>query len=179
MPKKFRALIVSFSRTGETRKVADLVADSLEAEKTESINEITRRTGPLGYLRSAWEALAGISPSISPIQNDPAEFDVVVLATPVWVGKMSSPMRTYLLKMESRLPRVAFLVTEGGSGGHRVLLEMRDMIRKIPLAEIVLTEDEIKQAGHFSKIKAFCEQLSKQYEKEVHPLVVGSKKSMP
>jgi hypothetical protein len=92
---------------------------------------------------------------------------------------MASPMRTYLLKMESKLPRVAFLVTEGGSGGHRVLLQMRDLVRKMPLAELVLTEDELKQGGHLQKVKAFCERVVTQYEKEVAPLAVSVKKSMP
>lgn len=176
MEKKFQALVVSFSRTGETKKVADLVADTLGAEKREEIKEIQRRSGPLGYIRSAWEAALGVSPIINVCVNDPSQFDVVVLATPVWMGRMSSPMRTYLLKMESRLPRVAFLVTEGGSGGHRVLLQMRDLVRKIPLAELVLTEDELKHGSHLTKVKAFCEQISSQYEKEITPTAVSVKR---
>lgn len=179
MAKKFQTLVVSFSRTGETKKIADLVADSLGAEAREEISENRRRTGPLGYLKSAWEALLGVSPIINPPTREPSEFDVVVLASPVWVGSLSSPMRTYLLKMESKLPRVALLVTEGGSGGHRVLLQMRDLIRKTPLAELVLNEDEIRHGSHIHKVKAFCDHLSSQYEKETAPIALSVKKSMP
>ena len=179
MAKKLEALVVSFSRSGATKKVADLVAETLGTEKIEEITEMQHRTGPLGYLRSAWEALVGIAPNINSPSNDPSQFDVVVLASPVWVARMASPMRTYLLKMESKLPRVAFLVTEGGSGGHRVLFQMRDLVRKMPLAELVLTEDELKQGGHLQKVKAFCERVVTQYEKEVAPLAVSVKKSMP
>lgn len=170
---------MSYSRTGETKKVADLVADTLGSEKREEITENRRRTGPLGYVRSAWEALVGVSPLINPPVHDPSEFDVVVLASPVWMGSLSSPMRTYLLKMESKLPRVAFLLTEGGSGGHRVLIEMREILRKTPLAEIVLNEDEMRHGIQLQKVKAFCEQIGSRYEKEVAPLSVSLKKTMP
>ena len=179
MAKKVRALVVSFSRSGRTKKVADLVATALGADKVEEITEMQHRAGPLGYLRSAWEALVGIAPNINSPSHDPSEFDVVILATPVWMARMASPMRTYLLKMESKFPRVAFVVTEGGSGGHRVLLQMRDLIRKMPLAEMVLTEDELKQAGHLQKVKAFCDRVVTQYEKETAPLAVSIKKTMP
>jgi hypothetical protein len=56
---------------------------------------------------------------------------------------------------------------------------MRDLVRKMPLAELVLTEDELKQGGHLQKVKAFCERVVTQYEKEVAPLAVSVKKSMP
>jgi len=179
MAKKFQALVVSFSRSGGTKKVADLIADTLGAEKREEITEMQHRTGPLGYLRSAWEAFVGIAPNINSPTHDPSQFDVVVLATPVWMARISSPMRTYLLKMEAKLPRVAFIVTEGGSGGHRVLFQLRDLVKKMPLAELVLTEDELKQGGHLHKVKAFCDRISTQYEKEVAPLAVSTKKAMP
>jgi flavodoxin len=176
LAKNFRTLVVSFSRTGQTQKVAQLISDTLQADKQEQIGETSKRLSPLGYARSAWEALVGSSPLIQRPHFDPSEFDMVVLAAPVWMGRIASPMRTYLLKMELHLPRVAFVVTEGGSGGNRALLQMRDLCSKIPLVELVLTEDEIRRGSHIHKVKTFCEQLKAQYEKEVVPISMTVKK---
>lgn len=178
MAKSFRTLVVSYSRTGLTKKVADLVAEQLGAEKIEEVSESVRRIGWLGYLRSAWEASVETTPLIQSPQFDPAEFDVVVLAAPVWMSKLASPMRTYLVKMERRLPRIAFIVTEGGSGGHRVLQQMRELCHKMPLTELVITEDEIRKSP-VTRVKAFCEKLASQYEKEVRPIAVSVKKAVP
>lgn len=178
MAKHFRSLVVSYSRSGQTQKVAQLIADTLQADKQEHITETDKRQTPLGYLRSAWEALVGKSPLIRRPQQDPSEFDLVVLAAPVWMSRIATPMRTYLIKMELRLPRVAFVVTEGGSGGNRALLQMRDLCSKIPLAELVVTEDEIRRMSHMHKVKSFCEQIRTQYDKEVGPVAMTIKKGV-
>jgi len=179
MAKHIKTLVVYFSRSGQTAKVAELVAHHLNAETKEEITEIQGRRGPVGYLRSAWEGLVGSSPIISPPIVDPNDYQVVILACPVWMGRMASPMRTYLIKMENHLPKVGLLVTEGGSGGHRVLMQMRELTRKTPLAELVLTEDEIAKASHITKVKLFCDKLIQQYEKELSPVPTPIKKANP
>jgi len=179
MPTHLKTLVVCFSRTGQTAKVAEHIAHQLNADKLEEILEMQGRRGPLGYVRSAWEALVGISPPLSSTHVDPSEFQVVVLACPVWMSRIASPMRTYLIKEENKLPRVALVVTEGGSGGHRALLQMRDLLRRTPLAELVLTEDEIRKVNHLSKIKTFCDKLVQQYERDLAPVSVPLKKTNP
>lgn len=179
MPTHIKTLVVYFSRSGQTAKVADLIAHNLNADRKEEITETQGRRGPLGYLRSAWEAWVDSSPLIATSLEDPSDYQIVVVACPVWMSRMASPMRTYLLKMETRLPKVAFVVTEGGSGGHRALLQMRELTRKTPLAELVLTEDEIGKASHLSKVKLFCDKVVQQYERELAPIPASLKKVSP
>jgi len=170
LPKTLNSLVVYFSRTGCTQTLAREISKLLPGAQLEEIREVQSRKGVLGYLRSGLEALVATAPYIEPLQKDPSQFDIVVLACPVWMSRIASPMRTYLLKMESRLPRVAFLVTEGGSGGNRALLQMRDLCRKIPLAElIVLESDATKKIPHES-LKRFCDQIQERFEQEMHPI---------
>ncbi len=179
MAKHIKTLVVYFSRSGQTARVAELVAHHLNAETKEEITEVQSRRGPVGYIRSAWEAMVGSSPSITSPLVDPSDYQLVVLACPVWMSRMASPMRTYLIKMENHLPKVALVVTEGGSGGHRVLMQMRELTRKTPLAELVLSEDEIAKASHLTKIKLFCDKLVQQFEKELSPISVPMKSATP
>lgn len=171
MAKPIHALVVYFSRSGQTEKLAREIQKMLPASKIEEIREIRSRKGVLGYLQSAFEAMVGSSPVIEPLETDPSHFDVVVLACPVWMSRIASPMRTYLLKMESKLPRVAFTVTEGGSGGNRALLQMRDLCRKIPLAELVVTETDLTKKFPTDSLKLFCQNIQDRFERETHAVV--------
>lgn len=179
MAKNYKSLLVYFSRTGNTKKVAETVADILSCDDVEEITEMQTRAGSWGYLRSIWEAATGGAPVIDPPLKDPSHYDVVIVASPVWMSRLASPVRTYLLKMGDKLPRVAFVVTEGGSGGNRVLVQMRDMCRKIPLSEIIVTEDDISKGTHLKKIRSFSEKLQKQFEKEVGTVAVSPRKVVP
>lgn len=176
MITKYKTLIVYFSRSGNTKKVVDQLSDMICCDAVETVGELTNRSGVLGYARSLWESLTSSAPIIEPPQNDPSRYDVVIVASPVWISRLASPMRTYLLKMQDKLPRLAFLVTEGGSGGNRVLLQMRELSRKSPLSEAVITEDEIRKGVHIQKIKKFVERLNAEYERAVAPVAIASRK---
>ena len=166
LKNKPNTLIVYFSRTGRTEKVVDRVKETLQDCKKEPVRELIRRNGPLGYLRSLWEATVGATPIIQRPENDPSQFDLLILASPVWMSRVASPMKTYLNKMEAHFPKVAFVVTEGGSGGNRALLQMRDLCSRIPIAELVITEDEIAKGNYIHRVDTFCEQIESHSEKE-------------
>jgi hypothetical protein len=85
-------------------------------------------------------------------------------------------MRTYLTKMEAHFPKVAFVVTEGGSGGNRALLQMRDICSRIPVAELLVTEDEIAKGSYILRVNTFCEQIESKLLKEMEPPPVSLKK---
>lgn len=148
---KPRILVVHYSRTGRTRLVAEEIARALHAD-SEEIRDFVEREGAIGYLRSALEALLGVSCEIRVPVLDAARYDVVVVGTPVWNASVSTPVRTYLWLVRDRLPRVAFYVTHGGSGSARALRQLRSLAGKPPLATLVLREREIVAGTHHSKV---------------------------
>jgi menaquinone-dependent protoporphyrinogen IX oxidase len=148
---KPRILVVHYSRTGRTRLVAEELARALHAD-SEEIRDVVEREGAIGYLRSALEALSGVSCEIRVPVLDPSRYDVVVVGTPVWSASISTPVRTYLWLVRDRLPRVAFYVTHGGSGSARALRQLRSLTRKPPVATLVLREREVVAATHHAKV---------------------------
>jgi hypothetical protein len=119
------------------------------------IQEPAGRQGVLGYARSALEALLGASTEIGRLSRDPADFDVVVVGSPIWAASVSSPVRTYLWLERSRLRQVAFFVTHGGTGDARALGQMREVTQRRPAAELVVREREIGSPAAGRKIDAF------------------------
>jgi hypothetical protein len=130
-----RVLVVFYSRTGNTLRAALRLARLANAD-LEVIQDATCRHGLRGYLRSALEALTGRHPRIRDLQHDPSRYDVVIVATPVWSGSVSSPIRTYLTRFSSVLPATAFVATFRGRGARRTLAQMSALARSEPLATL-------------------------------------------
>ncbi len=148
------ALVVYFSRTGYTQRVAEQIAHAAGAD-CEPIKERSARTGFLGYWRSAHEALRKSAVEIEPGSANPRDYALVVLGTPVWAGSMSSPMRAYIARHERDFGRIALFCTQGSSGGEKVLRAMADLCGGSPVATACFNDSEIDRDLHSVKLQAF------------------------
>ena len=115
-----RAVVVYFSRTGYTRKIAEAIAARCGAD-IEGIQDVRDRSGIWGYLRSAREALGERLIDIRPPIRNPSDYNIVILGTPVWASNICSPMRAYVTTHREEFRQVAFFCTQGGSGAKKVL----------------------------------------------------------
>ena len=155
-----RVLVVHYSRTGNTRRVAGAIARALGAD-SEQIADRADRAGPLGYLRSALEAILGASTGIGPPGRDVAGYDLVVVGTPVWYASVSSPVRTWLRLVRRRLPEVAFFLTHGGMGAERVMSQMAALAGKRPAARLVVRRRDLESGADREKVEAFARSLAR------------------
>ena len=109
-----KALVVYYSRTGNTKVVADEVAEALGAD-VEELKDTKDRQGPIGYMKSARDAVRKTRAEIKKAVHDPADYDLVILGGAIWAGSICSPMQTYALDHKGKFKRVAFLCTAGSS----------------------------------------------------------------
>lgn len=154
-----KTLIVYYSRTGHTQEVAEAIAAELEADIVR-IEDIADRTGALGYLRSGLDALLGRSASIHPTEADPADYDLVIIGSPVWSGRLSAPVRTYIADNKATLKHVAFFCTEGAYGGPRVFKTMQDLCGLHPITTLEVTGANLRSGDHVGKVDAFTRHIS-------------------
>ena len=153
------ALVIYYSRSGNTAKIAQRVANALECD-IEEIIDTKKRSGILGYLRSGRDA-GGKSLTVlkEPI-NDPASFDLVVIGTPLWAGHVSTPVRTYIHQNQAKLKSVAFFCTAGGAKFSGAFEDMRELSQKEPVATLGVRAKEIKNKTYSEKIGEFIKALS-------------------
>ena len=154
-----RVLIAYFSWSGKGKQVAESLSIEWNAD-VEVITDARRRAGWLGYLRSTWEAVRGIPARIETTQFDPTNYDLVILGTPVWAGKMSSPIRSYIEQHSQRLNRVAVFVTQGGSGGEDVVKAIIHVIGRPLVSQVILTDAEINKGDLKSLLSPFVQSAS-------------------
>ncbi len=151
-------LIVYFSRTGHTRKVAEEIARQTGCD-TEEIHELRSRRGLFGYFRSGKEALREEVVEIGQTSRDPFRYDLVIVGTPVWAGNMSSPVRSYVARNQGRFRDVAFFCTQGGSGSDKVFARLGALTGKSPLATLVVLQREARSNALGGKVAGFVESL--------------------
>jgi flavodoxin len=103
-----KTLVVYYSLTSNTRQIAEAIAAALDAD-LEVIEDTFNRDTGLGRPRSAIEGLLGLRSSITPPKHDLSEYDLVVVGTPIWAARLSSPVRAYLSQQRASLERVAMI----------------------------------------------------------------------
>jgi flavodoxin len=154
-----KILVVYYSLQGNTARVARDIAARMDAE-CESIRDETHGTGFFGFLRAAIDALRGATANILPIFRDPASYTLTVIGTPVWVGRMTPAVRSYLQQNAGRFGRIAFFVTSGDTDVARLLpsLEAAAQIRAIASAGFNARELQ-DPATYEAKLDAFIKAL--------------------
>jgi len=154
-----RTAIIFYSRTGATRTVATALASALDAD----IGEIRcprYRTGPLRYLIAGYNSVKGNLPSIEGPSVDPAEYDLVVIGTPVWTSHPSLPVRAYLATKPQLPRRIALVVTHGGhSPAETAIAELTALLPAPPVGTLALQNDRIVKEDPSDHINAFARTL--------------------
>jgi len=147
-------LIVYYSLTGHTRQIAEAIASAKDAD-LECIEDTFKRDTGLGRIRSAIEGLLGLRSSISPPRHDLSKYDLVVVGTPVWAARLSSPVRTYLSQQHASSKRVAFFCTQSGIGGKWALQNMAKISGQRPVARMIISERHLNCPVAEQKIAQF------------------------
>lgn len=151
-------LIIYYSRTGYTKKVAEALAEISKAD-TEEIISKKKRDGLSGYLKSGSEAAQKKLTEIEETKKDPSEYDTVVIGTLVWVGNMASPIRTYLNNNLGKFKHVAFFSTQGSIKDQKVFNELREVLGKNPVSTLKLSTKEVAKEEFKDKINKFLEEI--------------------
>lgn len=134
-PESSKILIVYYSKTGNTRKVADLI-QSATGGKTFEIVPVNAY--PEDYHATTEQAKKEINEGFKPelknnLQNVNA-YDVVFVGSPCWWGTMAPPVATFLSSHNFEGKTIIPFMTHGGSGLGRYVEEVKKLV---PKADVV------------------------------------------
>jgi flavodoxin len=156
------SLVVYYSRTGRTKAVAQTIASDLRGDVEEVIDTCNRR-GIIGYLRAAWDAYLKRETEIEPVENDPRDYDIVVVGGPIWNWSVCAPIRTYLADLSARAKRTAFFCTMDGAGDTKVFVEMTDLCGKPPVDSSAFTKECVADGSFRAQAKGFAAKLKSHF----------------
>jgi flavodoxin len=147
-------LVVFYSYTGTCRQAAELLCAQLGWPRGE-ILETHARTGASGTLRCVVDTLLHRRPAIQYDGPDPANYDAVVLVSPVWVYGLAGPMRSFVAEYGASLKKFAILSVMGRVGGSSAAAEIERMLGRSPLLAASFTTREVEDGRCATALQAF------------------------
>jgi len=127
-------LCVYYSRTGNTEKLMQEIAQELGNCEIVKLEDGINRSGLFGWLRSGMDAMARkIPPVAKPETKLPLDqYDLVIIGTPVWAGRCSSPARSFLLQFGEELKEAAYVITRGSDVRYEEVFDQMDLYVQTP-----------------------------------------------
>ena len=151
-------LVVFFSRTGGTHIIANEIASTLKGD-IEEIEDTTGRSGPLGWLKAGADAGRRSLTKLKPIKNDPSDYNIVIVGSPVWNGTVSTPIRTYLSEYKDKIKATAFWVS-GYKTDNNAIVEMTEIFNREPIATLrLLGKEEVQAEKYQEKLNEFLSKI--------------------
>jgi flavodoxin len=138
--------------------VAQAIANKLSCD-IEEITEPKSRKGIFGFIRAGYEASRQKAATINPIKSNIADYDLVIIGTPMWAGVMSSPVRGFFVQHAKDLSNVAFFCSKASKDGAKLLAGMEQLAGKSPVATLDLKMAEVQKTGFEDKLNAFIDKL--------------------
>jgi len=155
-----KKLVVYYSKTGITKKVAENISFWLKANREEILDEKEWR-GAIGYLKAGRDAAEKKLTKISEPEWDPADFNMVIIGTPVWAWTMTPAIRTYIEKYKDVLKEkeLGFFCTMARNGDKRAFKAMEELIGRKPRAFLSLKTKEVVQSKYETAVREFVKKL--------------------
>ena len=158
-----KMLVLYYSQTGNTKAVAEEIANKLGAD----IEEITMLEPydpdfQTTIDRCMKDREQGILPEIQPVKADLANYDIVFLGFPVWFGTYAPPVITFLNNADLSGKKIVPFCTFGSGG---LESSVKDLVAAEPGAEVLpgygvraaRLEAMPKEVDNFLKANGFLE----------------------
>jgi len=155
-----KALVVYYSRTGTTKRLAEELSRKLGCDIEAIVSKVSYRYFT-GWLKAGKHAMKGITDELEPVRSDLGKYDVVIVGTPIWAGTISSPVRTFLARDGCSIRRAAFFITSGGEDRDATFKAMETAYGRPPLARLGLKTREVKKGESVAKADAFVAEIKK------------------
>lgn len=147
-------LIVCYSHTGTSRRVAELLASQFQWPRGE-VREVRSRAGAAGILRCVADSLFRRHPAIRYEGPDPRDFEMVVLIAPIWLSRLAGPMRSFVSDRAPTLKQVAVISVMGGHGAANAFSEIGQILGHPPVVSTSFTASEVDDGSYSSELEVF------------------------
>mgnify|MGYP004730794827 FL=1 len=121
-------LCIYYSRTGNTKKAMEEIAQALDAELLE-LKDGVERGGLRGWLRCGRDAMRKTTTPLLSFQTEQGlpKYRLVILGTPVWAGRCSAVMRAFLKAHGRKLPQAAYVITRSSKNKYEEVYRQMDL----------------------------------------------------
>lgn len=160
-----KTTIVYYSLSGNVRFAAEAAAKELGAQLLAlEPDKVYPEKGIRKLLAGGKSAVMGDTPPLKPYSFRPEECDRVLLATPIWAGRITPPLKSFLTEQKEALQgkRIAALFCCSGGSTSKAAEQIRELLGLPALeAELTLVNPMTKPAEEKQHaLSAFCRKLA-------------------
>jgi flavodoxin len=137
-----KILVAYYSKTGHTEKVARDIASAFGAD-FEKIIDKKKRTGIWGWIMGGRDAMKKRRADIGELQKDPANYDVVIMGSPVWSWNATPAINSYIDKTKGKIKNAVFFITSGSTEAAKIVPYLEEISGKKALAYVGFNENEL------------------------------------
>ncbi|ETI90563.1 flavodoxin family protein [Clostridium butyricum] len=113
-------LIIYFSLEGNTKFIAESIAEEIECDIMELIPSKKYSTGKIGkYFWGGKSVMFKEKPELINSQLDISNYKNIIIGTPVWCGTYAPPFNTFLSNFEIKYKNIALFACHGGGGAEK------------------------------------------------------------
>ena len=153
-----KSLVVYYSRTGNAKFVAETIASELGSD-IEEIVDLKKRAGKLGWLSGGKDSMQEKETQIAPTKMVPADYDLIVIGTPIWAWRPTPAVRTYITNNYFSGKKVALFFTIA-SGLKQAVEKTKALLPDaVFVSDIVLTNPLENKEETKKKIVEWCNTL--------------------
>jgi len=124
-----KTLVLYYSKTGNTKFVAELIAKESEAD-IEEVKETKNRNGVIGYITAGRDAMRKKAGEINPLKKKIEDYDTIFIGQPVWGWTMVPAIRGLTKQHDFTGKNIALFCTLDGSGDKGCFTETRKGLLK-------------------------------------------------
>ncbi len=150
-----KSLVVYYSRSGNTKFVAEEIVAELGAD-IEEIVDLKSRGGKLGWLSASRDGSGNRPTSIAETKRNPKDYDLILVGTPVWAWSPSSAARTYFAKNDLSGKNVALFFTLDNNPRGVVEKTKKLIPNSNLIGDIVLIKPQIDKEKTKKEIYDWC-----------------------
>jgi flavodoxin len=153
-----KSLVVYYTRTGNAKFVSEVVAKQLGADIEEVVDQ-KKRSGPIGWINAGKDAKQENEAQINPTKYNPADYELIVIGTPVWAWRPTPAIRSYIKKNDFSGKKVALILTCDG-GPKEALDRTKSLLPNSTVAaDLILTKPLSNKEETEKKITEWCNTL--------------------
>ena len=138
-------LCIYYSFSGNTRRAMKEIAQQLDAEIV-AIDDGADRNGLSGFMSAGRDAMRRSTAPLKPFTTDKPieEYKMVIVGSPVWAGRCSSPIRGLLKRRGLEMSRVSYVITRSGTRRCESVYDQMDLYTKEKrIFEVSLQPDSV------------------------------------
>jgi flavodoxin len=158
-----RTALIYYSLEGHTDLIAQKMSKELDCPtiRLHLKKEFSATNKFLKYFWAGKSATFCEKPALANKPMDLSQYDTLIVATPVWAGNVSSPVRSFLAAYVIEGKQVYLVAHDSGGPFDKCFATMRALLPKSKLKKEIgfVNVTQETYSTHKEKLEAFCKEI--------------------